>query len=175
MDLREALREEHSKRNSLRIARYIGDDKDRFKELMKLFLANEDIVTQRSGMVLSECADKYPHLIKPYVAKLTDNLYKENLHDAVKRNTLRIFQFTEIPERSQGKLFDICMKFVLSMNEAIAIKAFAVTVLYTISLKHPELQSELKLIVSDLAKHATDPALKSRYNRVVKDLLKQEK
>jgi len=174
MNIREALLEEHSKKNSLRIARYIGDDKERFKELMKLFLADEPIVTQRSGMVLSECADNYPHLLKPYITKLTDNLYKENLHDAVKRNTLRILQLTEIPEKSQGKLFDICMKFVLSMNEAIAIKAFAIFVLYKISLVHPDLQSELKLVLSDLAKHATDPALVNRYKRVLKDLNKQK-
>jgi hypothetical protein len=172
MDLRAVILEEHSKRNTMRVANYVGDDTTRFKELMKLFLADEYRVTQRAAQAVSECADKHPELIKPWIGKMTDNLYKEDLHHAVKRNTLRVFQFIEIPEKSQGKLFGISMKFLLSMQEPIAVKAFASSVLYNISLKHPELQSELKMVLGDLVRHATDPALKNRYGKVLKDLNK---
>lgn len=172
MDLREAILEEHSKRNNLRIANYIGNDKKRFKELMLLFLGNEYRVTQRGSAVVSECAERHPELITPWIVKMTANLERTDIHDAVKRNTLRIFQSVELPEKVQGKLFDLSMQFLLSANEPIAVKAFAVFVLYNISCIHPELQQELKMVLTDLARHATEPALVHRYKKVLKMLEK---
>lgn len=170
MNLREVILAEHSKAHTLELCTYVGDNKKRFKELMKLFLGPEYRITQRAAWIVSYCVENHPELIKPYISKMVDNLYHEGLHDAVKRNTLRIFQFIDIPEKEEGKLFDICMKFLLSSTEAIAIKAFGVTVLNNIAKKHPDLQLELKLVVEDLAQHAEEPALKVRYRRVLKDL-----
>src|ERR1700752_2261284 len=138
MDLREVILEEHSKSQRDKVVKYVGDDTERFKELMNLFLGPEYRVTQRAAWALSYCVESHPHLIKPYINKLVDQLDKPDQHDAVKRNALRIFQFMEIPEKSQGKLYDTCMKFLLSMHEPIAIKAFSITVLQNMALIYPD-------------------------------------
>ena len=53
----------------------IWNDKKRFAELMNLFLGNTYRVTQRAAWVVSNCAEEYPELIKPYLEKMMNNLY----------------------------------------------------------------------------------------------------
>ena len=47
MNIRDEILREHSKAQCLRIAQYIGEDKQRFDELMYLFLNDEYRVCQR--------------------------------------------------------------------------------------------------------------------------------
>ena len=53
MNIREEILREHSKAQSLRKAHYIGEDKQRFEELMYLFLNDEYRVCQRAAWVVS--------------------------------------------------------------------------------------------------------------------------
>ncbi len=172
MNLRETILVDHSKSQRDKVVNYVGDDKERFKELMGLFLGSEYRVTQRAAWAVSYCVENHPHLIKPYINKIVDLLDKPDQHDAVKRNSLRIFQDMEIPEKSQGKLYDAAMKFLLSMNEPIAVKAFSITVLQNISKPYPELQDELKLVLSNLVKHETSPAVVHRCKKALKEFAK---
>ena len=48
MNLREALLKEHSKVQTMRIVEYVGDDKERFAQLMDLFLNDVYRVSQRA-------------------------------------------------------------------------------------------------------------------------------
>ena len=121
MNISEALLKEHSKANALNIATYIGEDKDRFKQLIEIFTSEEYRLVQRSAWVLSIIADKHPFLIKPYLPLLVKQLHNPK-HDAVKRNVLRILQFIDIPDEVMGELADLCFNFLTSSKKAIAIK-----------------------------------------------------
>jgi hypothetical protein len=54
MNPRETIPEEHSKKQCDKIVRYIGNDKKRFAELMKLFFKGEYRVTQRKSGLADE-------------------------------------------------------------------------------------------------------------------------
>src|SRR5258708_28278469 len=99
MHLEKLLAEEHSKRQCDRIVKYIGKDKDRFAELMRLFFEGEYRITQRAGWPLSNIVQLHPALITPYFKPLLDNLDKKGLHVAVVRNTIRLLQDVDIPEK----------------------------------------------------------------------------
>ncbi len=158
----------HSKAQAVKIANYIGDDKDRFKELMGLFLGKDYRITQRAAWPLGICAEEYPGLIKPYLNKLADNL-KNEVPDAVKRNTVRIFQDVEIPEKLMGKIADICFAYLATPSEAIAVRAYAMTVLLTITKKQPELKNELKILLEDQLPYGSAGFL-ARAKKVLKAL-----
>jgi hypothetical protein len=49
MNLRESLLAEHSKALTVRIVDYIGNNEERFAELMNLFLNDVPRITQRSA------------------------------------------------------------------------------------------------------------------------------
>jgi hypothetical protein len=169
MNLKEALLEEHSKTQTDKIVRYVGNDKNRFSELMKLFLGDEYRITQRAAWPLSYCAEEHSELIRPYFKKLIENLDKPNLHDAVKRNTMRLFQFIDVPDDLQGKLIDKCFQYIQSMDEPVAVRAFALTVAERISREFPELKQELILIAKDQMEYSDSPAIKSRCKAILKE------
>ncbi len=146
MELKQLLLAEHSKAQTNKIIRFVGNNNKRFTELAQLFLSKEALIKQRAGWALSYCVMEHPELARPFMSRFIHHLKQENLHDAVKRNTLRLLQFCDIPENDQALLLEICYRYILSKNEAAAIKAFALTVAYRICETHPELLKELMLL-----------------------------
>ena len=168
MNLREEILKEHSKKQTLKVANYIGNDKKRFAELMHLFFANQYRVTQRAAWIVSNCFQKYPELLNTYLKPMIKNLEKENLHDAVKRNTLRILQFVSISKDLQGIAFENCMNLFVNTEEPIAVKVFAMTVLANICKHEPDLKNELKIAIEEQLPYGS-PGFKSRANKVLKE------
>ncbi len=168
MNLRTELLKEHSKTQAVRIADYIGSDSDKFALLMQLFLSDDYRVTQRASWVVSHCADRYPHLIQPYLSQLIANL-RNNVHVAVRRNTVRILQDISIPDQLIGETADICFQFLESRDEPVAVKVFAMTILGNICDKIPELKNELALIIEDQLPYAS-AGYKSRAKKVLKKI-----
>ncbi|GDX52685.1 hypothetical protein LBMAG27_17320 [Bacteroidota bacterium] len=165
MNIRDEILKEHSKKQSEKIAAYIGSDEKRFIELMNLFLGDIYRVTQRAAMIVSICAERNPKLIEPFLSKMVNNL-NERVHDAVKRNTLRIFQFIELPKKLWGKTAGICFRFLMDANEPIAVKVFAMSVLSNICKYEPELKNELKLVLEDQLENAS-AGFKARAQKVL--------
>ncbi|HTQ29148.1 MAG TPA: hypothetical protein VMI35_13510 [Puia sp.] len=149
MNLRDALLEEHSKKQCDRIVRYIGDDPTKFDALMQLFFQDEYRITQRAAWPMSYCVKQYPELVCPYIGKLLNNLQKPRLHDAVKRNTVRLFQGIKIPRKFHGKLMTTCFDFIQSNETAVAIKAFSLSILGNLSKQYPEILPELNTIIKE--------------------------
>src|SRR5580692_3634225 len=155
MDLLKLLREEHSKKQTDRIVSYIGADKNRFAELMKLFLKGEYRITQRAAWPLIYCVRYHPELIGPYFARLLDNLGRKDIHIAVIRNTVRLLQDVTIPKRYHGRVMTACFDFVQAAETPIAVKAFSLSILSNLSADYPEILPELKLIIDEQWEHAT--------------------
>lgn len=162
MDIEKALAEEHSKAQTMRIVKYIGDDKIRFKKLIDIFLNGEYRMTQRASWPLSYAACAQPRLVTPYLGRLIKKLYEPDLHPALPRNILRIFEEIEIPAKHHGALVDICMRFIHDARMSVAIRAFSMTVAARICRQYPELKRELMLMFDEMRKYPQQPAIQSR-------------
>src|SRR5215510_365939 len=125
MNIREALRVEHSKRQTMKIVRYVGADATRFRELMTIFLGSEYRPTQRAAWAVNYCAEKHPELVKPYLTRLIGLLEKDGGHDAIRRNVARLLQFVEIPERLRGRAYAACYNLVDDPRQPVAVRVFA--------------------------------------------------
>jgi len=148
MNLRENILREFSKSNTVKIARSIGPNQERFDELMHLFLGDEHKVTHRSAWIISHCADEHPWLIEKHVEKLLLNL-KNPVGDPVKRNTVRVLRYIEIPEDLMGLAAEICFEYLQSGKEPIAVKVHSMDVIFNIVKRFPELKEELRLVIED--------------------------
>jgi hypothetical protein len=149
LNLRETILSVHTKATCTKIINWVGNNQQRFDELFNLFLSEDKIIAQRSGWPLSYAVMKYPGLIQKHFQRLLKNLRKTGLHDAVKRNSIRLLQDFKIPEKFQGDVMDICFGYISSPAEKPAVKAFSLTVLHNLSKEYPEIKQELKTIIEN--------------------------
>ncbi len=166
MSLRETLLEVHSKAQADKIASYVGDDAERFGELMKQMLGSVYRLSQRAAWPVSYCIERNPELIKPYWAKLVDQLEREDAHVAVRRNVARMLQFVDIPKRYEGRIFDACYNLFANPAEPVAVRVFSMTVAAKIAQDDRELLEELRLVAVQHPEAAT-AGFRSRCRRVL--------
>lgn len=169
MNLVDLLLSENSRPVYLRIVRYVGNSPARFAELVSVFLKGPYRVTQRASRPLSYCAELHPELVKPHLARIVRSLHAPVQHDSIKRNVLRLLQYVDIPKRLQGEVAGLCFRFLADRKEAIAIRAFAMTVLGRIALKEPGLRNELETIIRDEMPYESS-GFNARARRVLKEL-----
>jgi len=169
MNLRNEILKEHSKAQCNKIVQWVGNDQKRFAELFHLFLKDEYRVVQRAAWPVSYCVIAHPKLISKHWSKLIKNLQKPGIHDSVKRNSIRLLQDIEIPEKYEGEIMDICFKYLESPTEALAVKVFSMTVLANLSNKYPDIIPELTLLIEDQLP-TQSAGFKSRAKKVLKDI-----
>lgn len=153
MNIREALLAKHSKPQTMRIVNYIGDDKGRFAELMSAFFEDEYRLTQRASWPMNYCAQRHPKLIVPYLKKLLDHAERDDVHDAIRRNAMRLLQYVDVPARLKGRVYSLCLDLVTDLKQPVAAKVFAITTARKIAEGEPSLMSELALVVREQLPH----------------------
>lgn len=149
MKLRETILEEHSKAQCIKIVNWVGNSQKRFDALFDLFLHDEYRVVQRAASPVSYCVQAHPSFIEKHYGALLDNLKKPGIHNAVKRNTVRLLQNTAIPKKWQGRVMELCFQYISDPQEKVAVKAFSLTVLSGLALQYPEIVPEMSLIIED--------------------------
>jgi hypothetical protein len=171
MDLRHKILSEHSRRQCDEIVAWVGDDQKRFDELFKLFLSHEYRIGQRSAWPVSYCVQENPSFISKHYQMLIRKMQESDQPDAVKRNGVRLLQYADIPEKYCGSVMDLCFQFVAAPDEAVAIKAFSLTVLGNLAKKYPDIVSEIKLLIEEQIGREK-PAFKSRALKLLKEFEK---
>ncbi len=166
-NLREQILKEHSKAQCAVIVNWVGTSQQRFDELFKLFLTDEYRVVQRAAWPVSDCVIAHPDFINQHWAALIKKLLQHNLHNGVKRNAIRLLQNITIPKKHQGQIMDICFTYVESPTEAVAVKAFSLTVLGNLAKQYPEIIPEIKLLIEEQIGGQT-AAFKSRAKMFLK-------
>jgi hypothetical protein len=166
MNLEKAILTEHSKSHCDKIVRYVGKDKKRFAELMRLFFDGEYRVNQRASWPLSNIVRKNPDIVRPYMSRIISNMDKKGIHSAVLRNTVRLLQDIEIPGRLRGRLMNKCFELISSEDIPVAVKVFSMTILYNLSIEYPEIIPELRLLLEDRWEKET-VAFRSRAGKIM--------
>jgi len=169
MDLEAEILREHSKRQTVRIARWIGSDKRRFRGLMELLLHGDRVVTQRAAWILSSCTDHHPQLVTPWLPALLKKMQEPDVHDALKRNVVRMLQCVDIPRSLLGIVVSLCFDYLNAVDAPIAVKANSMTVLRNIAKREPDLNHELKIAIELMLPHV-GPALQARGRMVLKQI-----
>jgi hypothetical protein len=174
MNIREELLKEkiHLKTQALKISEYACSSPAHFKELMQCFLNNEYRLAQRAAWSVSWASKKKPEMIKPYIKDLVAQLKRNDVHNAVIRNSVRILEAVEIPEKYHGEVMKACFNFIEQPAAPIAVKAFSLTTLFNLSKFYPEIKDELKLIIETNWDNET-AAFRSRGKKILQAFAKK--
>lgn len=165
---------EHSKAQTMRLVRWIGDDPQRVALLMEIFLGTQYRLTQRSAWVLRYVGEAHPSLMAPWLGSMIDAMRQPDAHDAVKRNVLNVFEVLEIPAEHFDNLADISFQLLENPQEAIAIRCAAMTVLTKICRFVPELLPELELLLESRIDQGS-PGMQSRTRKTLESIRKTKK
>jgi hypothetical protein len=168
-DLENEILREHSKRQAVAIARWVGHDKIRFRNLMTLLLHGDYLVTQRAAWIVSECAQHRPELIIPWLGQLLTRMQEPGVHVAVPRNVLRVFESIRIPSALQGKVVTLCFDYLVEPSSPIAIHAYSMSILLRIAEEEPDLRNELRAAIERLLPTGS-PGVNARARKVLKKL-----
>jgi hypothetical protein len=166
MDIRSSLLAEHSKTNADRIVNHILTNQTKINDLMVCFFDDSVRLCQWAAWPVGILEKKEPDLIFPFMDEMIENLENPK-HNAVVGNTLRAWQFMKIPESQQGKIFDICFKFLLDPTAPVTMRAFGMTVCANVCDDIPELSEELALVISENMEYGTS-GFKSRGRKILK-------
>ena len=98
---------------------------------------------QEISWILVQIGGARPDLIVPYFEKMFSALKDPKAHNALVRNTIRIWQEMHIDEDYRGIIFDICYKYFLDAKRQIAVRAFSINVCVNLCRIHPELKDDL--------------------------------
>src|SRR5262245_55714839 len=138
MDLKKRLKLGQSKTLTLEIVDYVNGSPIRFKKLVEIYLHSHFRITQRVAWPLTYCVERWPYLIYPHLKKLLQFMNKPDVHDAVKRNTMRMLQFIEIPKRYHGAVADLCFEYLQNRKATVALRVFSITALWNIIQDQPD-------------------------------------
>jgi hypothetical protein len=169
MNIRKALTDEHSKQQVKKIATFIDSSPSRMSKLMEFYFCDDTLLSQRAAWVLSTVAHEHPELTFPYLKKIVSHLNKAGLHDAVKRNGVKVLEIIDIPKNLYGVATDLCFRLLSNPSEAIAIRCYAMTVLAKICNHEPDLKNELKLVMEASLPFAS-AGFRSRVKKTLKEI-----
>lgn len=139
--------------------------------VFKEFIGQKKDTILFTSQVVSLLSESNPEVIHPYLEKMIDGL-NFNSPDAYKRIVMRIFQTIDVPEKCEGKFFDLGISFLSKMDEPIAVRAFGMTALRRICEKYPELRHEL---IPHIEKLVTEKVSAGIINRGEKELKRLRK
>lgn len=142
------------------------------KELLVYALSDNQLISNRAIWVLTHCADMEPERIKPFHETLINHLKNKKLHSGVVRSILRIFQSQPVPKKLQSFVLDKCYDFIKNPSEAIAVRAFAMSVIFNISKPYPELLNELAIVLNHLNISEESAGIKNRAKHTLNDIVK---
>ena len=169
MQLRETIMAGHSKANCTRIVKWIGSDPLRFDQLVTIFLKDEYVAVQRAGWPLSDIVKNHPGLVQKHLKKILTYAKKPGHHESVKRNTVRLLQYIDIPEKFHGDVMNLCFDAIITPEEKPAVKAFSLSVLQKLSRQYPDIKQELKTIIEDRWDFET-AAFHSRARKILREI-----
>ena len=171
MDLRTHLLDRNLKWNWDEIATYCVKNPKEIKKIVGFCEDEEVHVQQNAGAVIGKLIDHDKKILEPHLESLVALLEKD-VHDAVKRGIMRVFQWSVIPEEVEGELFEYVINALKSQETPIAIKAFGITAARRICEKYPELADELIPYLEIIIEERPSSGMVNRAQHEIKKLNK---
>jgi len=132
-------------------------------------------ISNRTTYVLQIYDNERPEDIIPYYDRILKNIEQLEV-EGIKRSFLKIFtrRYNLLNEEQDGKLIDLCFKFLNSSSESIASKMYSMEILFYMTQKYPELRNEL-ISTIEFGFSEGSPAYKSRAKQYLNKMMKSKK
>jgi hypothetical protein len=151
MNIEEQLHLEHSVKNTEIITAFIENNPQQLKELLRIILLGEDLLSQRGAWCLSKFSNKFYLEFIPYLAFIFSEIDSAK-HNAVSRNFSKVFfKLTEgknlekLTDNNIDEIIDISFGWVIDDRSKPAVVAFGMYTLMNLLEKRTWIAHDLKL------------------------------
>jgi hypothetical protein len=160
-----------SRKEAELIALSAAENVEIFERLLEYSFSEDAKLAFRASWTLTKVTDDYPDLILPHLDSMVEKI-NEIKNESVLRCFLRIISMSEpgqINRDLHGMLADSSFALLRSGFSAIAVKAYAMEILYKLAIEYPELQNELSETIN-LLKTEGSAGIISRGRQILKKL-----
>lgn len=170
MDLREEILKDRSKENMIRLASILSEEKSLIEKLLNLIrIEKEESPAIRLAWLIQHLDDFNQKSLIPYQKDILEILEDGSPFDGVKRALVRALSMQTIKEEKLGIAAEICFNYLHSAEESIAVKVHAMTVLWKIVQRIPELRDELIFSLEEQFPYQS-AGFQSRARKILKKL-----
>lgn len=139
------------------------------EKLLEYSSKSDNKLAFRASWVLTKVYDKYPELIQSHLQKIIRTL-PDLENESVIRSFMKILSFCDMKtfmEEDHGLLADYCLSGLISPFTPIAIKAYAMEILYRLTVLYPQLGNEVAAAISSVMEEGS-PGIKSKGKTVLR-------
>lgn len=147
-DFKEQLRRVNHRKGWEEMAQHCLQEPELIPLLFDFLIEGKDVLARRCAEIIRVIYDKKPEIVIPQIDRLIDTLEKPT-HSAIKRCIFRMFQQTEFTEEQTGKVVDLGFQHLQNRENPIAVRVFAMTTIYGITKKYPEILPELEAVITE--------------------------
>lgn len=172
-DFEKKLSDDARRANIDYVSYIVGSDKNALNEIINLIYTAKHPINQRAAGVLETVSRIHPELIEATMNKFIDTFQDFGIA-GIRRNLMKMFTRFNYNDSQKARLINIGFSCLTEKKESIAVKAYAMEVLFNISQSIPEIKQELILIIED-GMYWETAAWKARGRKMLGKLLKQTK
>lgn len=134
--------------------------------LMEIALEGRDHESWRAAWVADKLTSRKPDLISPYLGKLVESL-PTLAHTGKKRQFLRMISCCPVDPEVAGSLFDHSQQLLFDPREPVAVKAYAMQILFNISEDQQELKPEVAETIGQVMEMYPEPGIQAKCKKLI--------
>lgn len=167
--IQSALSDSH-RRTAEMVAEAAGKDPVIFRHILTFCWEKPYPVSMRAARVVEFCCEANPDILLPYLDEVLEK-FPSSPVVGVRRGFLKVFSghfgLSHIAE--PGPLLNLCFDRMVDINEAYAIRVYAMEIIYRYCQIEPDLKPELKSTIEFILEEAP-PSIRSRGRRILKKI-----
>ena len=133
--------------NRKKLAKKIISEKIDLRELVYILDSDKKIATHFIWLVGHIC-ELSPETVYPAIQDFFLHRQKTQIKN-YDRSLAKMFMYCEIPEEIEGEATTLMFEWILSPDVIVSTKNYSAIALYNLTLKYPELKSELILTIQN--------------------------
>ncbi len=171
------MNEEHI-RNAIRswdfipqIIKHISENPELCRLVLRVAIDESEPMNWRAMYLIDKLHDQSPETVIPLLPQLTDFL-KITSNSSKKRHILKLLSAHDIPENETVALMDLCIDHFTSAKEPVAVRVYAMQILYNIAEKETGFANELAEIIHHEIELHGSAGIKARGKKLLVKLSK---
>jgi len=129
------------------IAKEIAKEPKQMRKLWDFAISTHD-KSWRASWLMDKVYDEAPELVRPYIPLMIDSI-PELECQSKQRQFLKLISAEPLPKTISGHFINRCFDLLISKATPVAVRVYAMQILFTFSQQEPDIKNELALIIEE--------------------------